>query len=47
LTGDLRSVKSTVSYAFVSPGLCDDTTAASCPAGEPTGLVAEDAFLKQ
>jgi phosphatidylinositol-3-phosphatase len=59
LAGDLRKAKRTPTYAFIAPGLCDDTsttsstsstsTAASpsCPAGQPTGVAAEDAFLKQ
>ena len=47
LPGDLSSVSKTPSYAFIAPGLCEDSSQTSCPGGKPGGLAAEDAFLKQ
>lgn len=47
LSGDLRSASSAPTYAFVAPGLCDDSSQTTCPDGEPAGLAGEDAFLKQ
>jgi hypothetical protein len=58
LPTDLRSVSKTPSYAFISPGACDDASVLTCPAisgtspsstttpNQPGGLAAEDAFLK-
>jgi phosphatidylinositol-3-phosphatase len=42
----LRSVAKTPTYAFITPGTCDDALAAVCPDGQPGGLAGEDAFLK-
>jgi phosphatidylinositol-3-phosphatase len=47
LTGDLRSASSTPTYAFVAPGLCEDSSQADCPDGQPGGLAGEDEFLKE
>jgi hypothetical protein len=47
LPKDLRSIKSSPTYAFLSPGLCNDGSATSCPDGAPAGVAGEDAFLKQ
>jgi phosphatidylinositol-3-phosphatase len=43
---DLRTVSKTPTYSFISPGVCDDASDLSCPAGRPGGLAGEDAFLK-
>jgi phosphatidylinositol-3-phosphatase len=47
LTKDLRKAKRTPTYAFIAPGQCDEPSADACPAGTPSGLVGEDAFLEQ
>jgi hypothetical protein len=47
LPKDLKSVKSSPTYSFLAPGLCDDGSATSCPAGAPAGVAGEDAFLRQ
>jgi hypothetical protein len=46
LAGALATPSRTPSYAFISPDPCD-AGAASCPAGQPTGIAAADAFLRQ
>jgi hypothetical protein len=46
LPKDLRSVATTPTYAYVAPGICDDTRARVCPDGKPGGLAGEDAFLQ-
>jgi hypothetical protein len=46
LAKDLRAAKRTPTYAYIAPGLCDEPAAtSSCPAGQPDGIAAEDAFL--
>lgn len=47
LAGALRTARRAPAYAFIAPGLCDEPSAAACPATDPTGLAGEDAFLKQ
>jgi phosphatidylinositol-3-phosphatase len=47
LPGDLGSASQTPTYAFIAPGLCDDSDQTSCPDGQPGGLAGEDAFLQQ
>ena len=47
LTGALHTDKRAPTYAFIAPGLCDEPSASPCPTTEPTGLAAEDAFLKR
>jgi len=47
LAGAVRTARRAPAYAFIAPGLCDEPSAAPCPGTEPTGLAAEDAFLKQ
>jgi hypothetical protein len=46
LPANLRSAGRTPQYAFISPPLCDDSSASACPDGQPGGLAGEDAFLK-
>jgi hypothetical protein len=47
LDAALKTVGSTPNYAFVAPGVCEDTTPpVTCPTTAPTGLAAEDGFLK-
>ncbi len=43
----LHEAQHTPSYVFIAPGQCDEPSAVACPGTEPTGLAAEDAFLKQ
>ncbi len=43
----LRSPSRTPSYAFISPDPCDSGAGSACPAGQPTGIAAADAFLKR
>jgi hypothetical protein len=47
LTKDLRSAKRTPVYSFIAPSLCADVSALGCVAAQPSGLAAEDAFLKR
>ncbi|MBV8221529.1 MAG: hypothetical protein JO325_23940, partial [Solirubrobacterales bacterium] len=47
LTKDLRAAKRTPTYAYIAPGLCDEPSATSCAGTEPTGLTAENAFLRR
>ena len=47
LAKDLRAAKRTPTYAYIAPGLCDDSSATSCAGNTPGGLAAEDAFLKR
>jgi phosphatidylinositol-3-phosphatase len=47
LAKDLRGAKRTPTYAYIAPGLCDDSSATSCAGNKPGGLAAEDAFLKR
>jgi len=47
LTKDLRAAKRTPTYAYIAPGLCDEPSATSCAGEGPTGLAAENAFLKR
>jgi phosphatidylinositol-3-phosphatase len=46
LTKDLRSTSHTPTYSFIAPGLCADASALECVPSQPSGLAAEDAFLK-
>jgi hypothetical protein len=46
LTTDLRSSSKTPTYAFITPGACDDASVLACPKDQPGGLAGEDAFLK-
>lgn len=41
----LASVRTTASYTYVVPNLCNDGTESPCADGSPGGLVAADAFL--
>ncbi len=45
LENDLRTVKTTASYSYVVPNLCNSGTEAPCADGSPGGLAAADAFL--
>ncbi len=45
LEGDLRTTKTTASFSFIAPNLCDDGTESPCVDGRPGGLAAADAFL--
>jgi hypothetical protein len=47
LPGDLKTAGRTPRYSFIAPPLCDDSSASTCPAGQPGGLAGEDAFLRQ
>jgi phosphatidylinositol-3-phosphatase len=47
LAGDLSSASKTPAYTYIAPGLCADSSQQTCPDGEPGGLEAEDAFLRQ
>jgi phosphatidylinositol-3-phosphatase len=47
LGADLRSPSRTPTFAYLAPGLCDDSSQTSCPNGDPGGLAAEDGFLKE
>lgn len=47
LAGALHEAQHTPSYVFIAPGQCDEPSAVACPGTEPSGLAAEDAFLKQ
>ena len=47
LSKDLRSAGRTPAYSFIAPGLCGDASAPDCAPGQPSGLAAEDQFLKQ
>jgi hypothetical protein len=47
LNKDLRSASQTPAYSFIAPGLCGDASALNCAPGHPSGLAAEDQFLKQ
>jgi hypothetical protein len=47
LPSDFGSESRTPTYAFISPGLCEDSDQTACPDGQPGGLAGEDAFLKQ
>jgi phosphoesterase family protein len=45
LEKDLKTVKSTPNYSYVSPNLCDAGVSGQCPAGAPDGAAGADAFL--
>jgi hypothetical protein len=51
LAGDLRSIKTTPNYVFITPNLCNDGHdgggKARCVDGEPGGLVSADRFLER
>ncbi len=46
LATDLRAVKTTPEFVFISPNLCHDGHDAPCRNGEPGGLVSADRFLQ-
>jgi hypothetical protein len=46
LSDDLRAVKTTPSFSWIAPNLCNAGTEAPCADGSPGGLPAADAFLK-
>jgi hypothetical protein len=45
LTHDLRSVRTTPNLAVIVPDSCDRGEPGACPAGQPSGAAAADAFL--
>jgi hypothetical protein len=45
LEKDLKKVKSTPNYSYVSPNLCNAGVSGQCPAGAPDGAASADAFL--
>jgi phosphatidylinositol-3-phosphatase len=47
LKGDLASVKSTPSFAYIAPDRCDDGNPTPCTPGAPAGLAPANAFLEQ
>ncbi|HVW68291.1 MAG TPA: alkaline phosphatase family protein [Steroidobacteraceae bacterium] len=47
LPGDLRSVRTTPNYVFITPNLCNDGHDPECIDGGPGGLQAVDAFLRK
>lgn len=47
LSTDLRKAKTTPSYSYIAPNLCNAGAAGQCPAGAPTGAASADAFLAQ
>ena len=47
LPRDLAALRSTPSFAFISPNLCHDGHDAPCKNGEPGGLRSADAFLRK
>jgi phosphatidylinositol-3-phosphatase len=46
LAGDLRSERTTASYSFITPNLCNDGHDEPCVTGEPGGLTSADVFLR-
>jgi hypothetical protein len=46
LAQDLRRVRTTPAFTFITPNLCHDGHDAPCRNGEPGGLKSADAFLK-
>ena len=46
LVSDLRDVRTTPNFAFITPNLCNDGHDAPCINGEPGGLISADAFLR-
>lgn len=47
LTHDLRRVKTTRNFTFISPNLCNDGHDAPCANGDPGGMVSANRFLKR
>ncbi len=47
LKGDLASVKSTPSFAYIAPDRCDDGNPTPCTPGAPAGLAPANTFLKE
>jgi hypothetical protein len=47
LETDLAAVKTTPSYAYIAPNLCNSGAEAPCVDGSPGGIAAADAFLAQ
>jgi hypothetical protein len=45
LAGDLRSMRTTPNYVFITPNLCHDGHDTGCANGEPGGLVSINQFL--
>jgi hypothetical protein len=46
LAGALPAVRRTPAFSYIAPDACD-SGAAACPAGQPQGIAAADAFLKK
>jgi hypothetical protein len=46
LAGDLRSIRTTPNYVFITPNLCHDGHDEPCVDGQPGGLVSSDLFLR-
>ena len=46
LAQDLREVRTTPNFAFITPDLCRDGHDAPCKNGEPGGLISADRFLR-
>jgi hypothetical protein len=46
LAGDLRSIRTTPNYVFITPNLCHDGHDEPCVDGQPGGLVSIDLFLR-
>jgi hypothetical protein len=46
LEGDLRSIRTTPNYVFITPNLCHDGHDEPCVDGQPGGLVSIDLFLR-
>ncbi len=47
LKTDLASAKSTPSFSYIVPDLCDDGNATPCAPGAPAGMAAADGFLQK
>jgi hypothetical protein len=47
LAADLRSAGTTPNYSFISPNLCNDAHDPQCLDGQPGGMRAADAFLRE
>ena len=47
LAGALQAVRRTPAFSYIAPDACDSGAAATCPADQPPGIAAADAFLKK
>jgi hypothetical protein len=47
LAGALRSARRTPAFSYIAADGCDSGAGATCPAGQPQGIVAADAFLQK